>query len=197
MKKLIIATAATMLVATPAFAESFSGPYAGVEIGLDNHKLKLDTGAAIVDGLGSNGVVGGVYAGYDYSTGSDTFVGLEGFVNFSGAKMSIDDGIDLYEAKAKESYGASVRAGYKLNDKTALYARVGYLSTRFKGVLNGVDQGSDHEGAVQYGLGFQTYASENVSVRLEYTVNDYGKFSGATGTNLKNNQARLGIGYQF
>lgn len=184
--RFVLLAAAAAAVATPAMAEPFAGPYVGAEVGVDNFESK----AAGLDGLSANGIVGGVYAGYDLPLGSNLFAGVEANASLSGAKSTIDDGTDVTRVKARESYGASARVGYMLNDSTALYGRAGWTNTKFKVSVNGVSAGSDDDDALALGAGVETRVGGNASLRLEYTRVDYSDF-------VKNNQVRAGIGYRF
>lgn len=184
--RFVILAAAAAAVATPAMAEPFAGPYVGAEVGLDNYEVK-DTG---IDGLSGNGIVGGVYAGYDMPLGTNLFAGVEVNASLSGAKSTYDDGVDVARVKARETYGASARLGYMLNDSTALYGRAGWANTKFKASLNGVSAGSDHDDALVLGAGVETRLGAATSLRLEYNRVDYSDF-------IKNNQIKAGVGFRF
>lgn len=184
--RFVILAAAAAAVATPAMAEPFAGPYVGAEVGVDNYEIK-EAGA---DGLSANGIVGGVYAGYDLPLGTNLFAGVEVNASLSGAKSTYDDGTDVLRVKARESYGASARLGYMLNDSTALYGRAGWANTKFKASVNGVSAGSDRDDALLLGAGVETRIGSNASLRVEYSRVDYSDF-------VKNNQVRAGVGYRF
>lgn len=141
MRKILVLATSAAFAAVPAaaHAEAFSGPYVGVELGQDNYELKakgVDASELIgfegveanLDGLSGNGAVGGIYAGYDYALGS-IFVGLEGNLNISGAKLSASftDGEDTlgFRIKAKESYGVAGRLGVKAAENVGVYAKLG------------------------------------------------------------------------
>jgi outer membrane immunogenic protein len=128
MRKFVLALALSAAFATPAMAEPFSGPYVGAELGLDNYQGQAEdllVAGDEIDGLSGNGVVGGVFAGYDVAMGN-AFFGIEGKASLSDAEASYADGTDSLSIRAKESFGASVRGGVMVNDSTGLYARVGW-----------------------------------------------------------------------
>lgn len=184
--RFVILAAAAAAVATPAMAEPFAGPYVGAEIGIDNYEIK----EAGVDGLSGNGIVGGVFAGFDAPLNANVFAGIEASASLSGAKSTFTDGVDVARLKARETYGISARLGYMLNDSTALYGRAGWANTKFKASLNGVSAGSDRDDALVLGAGVETRLGANSSLRLEYTRADYSDF-------VKNNQVRAGVGFRF
>lgn len=213
MKKLLPLALAAVLVAPAAHAEGFQGLYAGVEGGFDNYEVKVDdidisylTGfesTGSFDGLSGNGAMGGVFAGYHLGGSGSTFFAVEGFAQLSDASMSISatDGVDTISAsiRAKESFGVAAKAGVKVNNATGLYARVGWLSTNFETKINdGVDtyKESETEDAIQYGAGLETMVSDNISLRAEYLMADYGD-QGIDGLSIDNNNFKAGLAFRF
>lgn len=216
MKKIIIAAATVALGMTSqaAFAETFSGPYVGAEISRDAYEVQadgLDLGGIDIsaDGLSGNGVAGGVYAGYDLKF-STMFVGLEANFDYSSASISASgtDGADTLSAsiKARESYGVSGRFGATINDSTGVYAKLGWRATRFKIEAKENSTVLFAEGrtksAFVYGAGLESYISNNASVRIEYTIADYGSAGlnqdfGVTGINVTNSKVAAGLSFRF
>lgn len=214
MKKLLLTAAVSAAFPVAAHAEPFSGPYIGLEGGMDNYELSagLDGGdidpdlagaSASLDGLSGDGVMGNVFAGYQMPVGPG-FVALEGFVGLSDASMSasLSDGVDTFgiKAEAKESYGVAAKFGMRLNTSTGLYARVGWLNTRFKvSATDGVDTVSDSEteDAIQYGAGLETMVAARTALRFEYLIADYGEAGLGDGVDLDNNGFRAGVSYRF
>lgn len=214
MRKLFIASISTLAFSSTAYADPFSGFYIGAEGGMDNYELSadLDLGdfdpafdgtSATLDGLSGDGVMGNLFAGYQYPIGGG-FVSIEGFVGLSDASMkaSVTDGVDTVSIKteARESYGVAARLGLRVNQSTGLYARVGWLNTKFKVTASdGVDSLSDSEteDAIQYGAGLETMVAEKVALRFEYLLTDYGEAGLGSGISLNNNGFRAGISYRF
>ncbi|MFT3965462.1 MAG: outer membrane beta-barrel protein [Sphingobium sp.] len=193
MKNILFASAFILTSVSPAMAETFSGPYIGAEIGYDNYEVRGRVAGAELNGLSGNGVVGGVYAGYDLALSDTLFVGAEASLNLSDAKFRLSAGADSFTLRAKETYGFSGRVGAMLNDSTAIYGRLGWANTRFK--LSGFK--GDGQSAFQYGGGIETRVARNVAVRVEYTALDYGSADLGNGIAVGNNQVRGGIGYRF
>ena len=189
---LSLAAIGIMSAATPAMAQTFSGPYVGAQVGLDNYEVQASdvfTTGDKYDGLSGNGVVGGVYAGYDMPLGDTLFAGVEVNASLSGAKISYDDSVDSLTLKAKETFGASARLGAMLNDSTGLYAKAGWANTKFKANVNGL-RDSDHDDALVLGGGIETRVGSNASIRLEYNYADYSDY-------VKNNQIKAGVAFRF
>src|SRR5690606_23722085 len=121
MRKFVLALAASAAFATPAMAEDFAGPYVGVGVTLDNVQ-----GSGAAEGLGVSGLGATAFAGYDIALGTSGFVGFEANADLNTADY--DDGVD--EIEADWGWGVGARAGYKLNDSTALFVRGGYARNR-------------------------------------------------------------------
>jgi hypothetical protein len=142
MKYQFLAVAAALaLVPTAASAE---GAFAGVSGGY--HDVDLIDGGAIFGG----------YVGYDFATGGNFIVGIEG--NFHVGTNDIDS-----------EYGASVRVGGKFGDNNVLYARAGYQEVNFDissiagGPVGGVD---DTDGDYLLGVGADFGVGEKGAFRV-------------------------------
>ncbi|NML95126.1 outer membrane protein [Novosphingobium olei] len=175
MKSIFLAASAALVVASPVAAREFNGPYVGAGATLDNVQ-----GSGPAEGLGANGVGGTVFAGYDIAMGK-TFAGLEANADIYSAD------VDLGGATAKADWGWGIggRVGYKLNEGTALYGRLGYARAR-------ASAGGFHEWAdgVRYGAGIETSLSSKVSLRAELSQFNYEQ-------DVINNQVSLSLAYGF
>ncbi|WP_235536463.1 MULTISPECIES: outer membrane protein [unclassified Sphingomonas] len=167
-----IAAAAAAIVATPAFAADFAGPYVGAGITLDNVQ-----GSGALEGLGFSGVGATAFGGYNLPLGGSTFAGVEANVDLNTA--------DAAGIEAKWGWGVGARFGYKLNEGTALYARAGYA--RSKIAAFGF---SDWGDGVRYGAGIETGVTDRVSLRAEFTQTNYE-------SDIINNQGTLGVVFGF
>jgi outer membrane immunogenic protein len=110
-----------------------------------------------------------------------------------------------------ESWGASLRGGYVLDNGALLYARAGKVRTRFnttwvKGnnTLNYVDR-DDRKSGNRIGVGTELPVSRSAFVRLDYTYTDYKSYSfvtshaAADSMEFDNAESlfRLGVGVRF
>ena len=197
-----------MAFAANAHAEAFSGPFVGVDIANDStkkidsytwHEGNGDFFEESENGYSINGVSGGVFAGYDAKVSEKVFAGVELRANISSAKykrhshLVIDDSeIDRHSdvtVRAKQSFSATARLGYMINDNTGIYVRGGLAQTRFKArstqgfpvAFDPVAEEYSYDttardkniGAV-FGAGLETKLSDALNVRVEYNVTDYG-----------------------
>lgn len=217
MKKSIAIFAAVPFVfaAQTAFAAPLSGPYIGVQGSHESYEIKAKNmayGSATVsaDGLSANGKSGGIYAGYDLAVAPSAFVGLEAGFDYSGAGASIGltDGTNSMGAgvKARESFSIAARLGLAVANRTGLYAKLGYANTRFKTRVhsNNLDQFTDSrsKGAFVYGGGLEAGVAQNIAVRAEFTVADYGSAGlnedfGVNGMKVSNSKTSVGVSYRF
>ncbi len=199
--KSCIVLAAGLLTGTAAHAEVFNGFYVGGEVGYDQYEAKatdlFDSGIS-ADGLSANGFVGGVYAGYDLSFNESFFGSLEAGFTYSDADLSASVDTDSGAIGAREAYGVSGRLGAMINDSTALYARVGWENTKFK-ASDGTTTISESENGILFGAGLETRVSANTTIRVEYSIVDYGSDIGEAGSGIKvtNGRVRAGVSFRF
>lgn len=217
MKQYLAVAAFVLLLPAAAHAQDtggFQGFYAGVEGGVDNYELGADLdlgdfdpdfsgGSVALDGLSGDGIAGGIFAGYHVGFGGG-FAALEGFARLSSASMEISatDGVDTIslEAEAKESYGLAARLGAKVNGSTGVYARVGWINTKFKTTLNDsvdVYTASETEDGIQYGAGIETMVGPKMSLRAEYVLADYGEAGLGEGVSLDSGSFSAGVAFRF
>lgn len=141
MKRILVAVAAvSTLVAAPAFAQEFSGPRVGVELGM------IDD-----DFLGTADTSYGVNIGYDFDLGSSV-LGLTG--TYSG--IFNDNGSDFREL------GIGARAGFKAGETTLVYGTAGYSNIDNDFVPGSLD-------GVKVGLGVeQSFGNVFANVETRY-----------------------------
>ncbi|MGB5215601.1 MAG: outer membrane beta-barrel protein [Anderseniella sp.] len=173
---------------------------AGVGYGFINHELGLDyldiepdpaiVGTARLSGIGGEGWLGRIGAGYDYQfDGSGFVVGIFGDYTFSDIKstasLSIENfGPDIsatYRIKAENSWFVGGRLGWLVNPDTLVYGLVGYSEVDFKakGTLDtGLDRLNDpltygwSKGGLTWGGGFEAKITDTISTKIEYRYQD-------------------------
>lgn len=258
MKKAAILSATVFaLSATSAYAEPFSGPFIGIDLGydqfegqeLESSKESGNSGTATYsyegfskeDGRSANGLNGGIFVGIDGRINSKLFAGVELRAGISNAKYAEtysekgsytdtafpNDNYSYDESgkaslRAKESFSATARVGYLLNDSTGIYLRGGIVQTRFKlsdsdefAVADDADGDPIYRKSIKdsnvgllYGAGLETALGENTSLRVEYNIAQYGgvfkklhaynnEEGDASSTKVSNHQVRLGLAYRF
>jgi outer membrane immunogenic protein len=180
MRKVLLALATSLVIAAPAAARDFAGPYVGAGVTLDNVQ-----GSGPNEGLGASGVGGTVFAGYDMPLSNKVFAGVEGNIDL----YSADADLGGVTVKAKWSWGLSARLGYKLNDSTGLYTRVGYARAKVGASGPGFSESTWGDG-VRYGAGLETRVTQAVSLRAEFTQFNYSH-------DIINNQGTMGVVFGF
>jgi outer membrane immunogenic protein len=186
-------------IALPAHADTFDGPYVGVQAGWNRGEvadaatetLPLDAEASR-DAL----VIGG-YAGYNHRIGENFVIGAE--AGFSGA---VDDEIraqsdgNAVTLDPRYSFDLSARAGYLVTEETLVYLRGGYANTRVRTALEGEDdilRSSDNLDGWSVGGGIERAITDRISARVEYRYSDLGTDDGR----WDRHQVLVGVSYNF
>lgn len=202
MKLAVLASAAAVIVATPAAAQegpTFSGLSLAVLGGYDS--VRLSDG---VDNGSSDDFAYGVSLGYNADLGS-AVVGVEAEVADSEVKESATDqfvtGDELSLSAARDLY-VGVRAGAKLAPNALIYAKAGYTNARLKvSYTDGVDSISDGDNLDGYRLGAGVeYSFGRFGIRGEYRFSDYGKLKFGdvdTGISMQRHQVMVGLVGKF
>jgi opacity protein-like surface antigen len=204
----------------------YNGLYAGAHIGQgalqsdasglhnDGNTTPADPGPfRFVGDFGDDSAAtGGVFFGYGY-TRSRFYLGLEGELEDSNADWSHtrEPGGRDFSVEKMETWGASLRGGYVLENGALLYVRAGTVRTRFnttwvKGnnVQFAVDR-DDRKSGNRLGVGAELPLSRDAFVRLDYTYTNYAGYDFVTGQaaadsmEFDNTESlfRLGAGVRF
>jgi outer membrane immunogenic protein len=216
---------ARTVVATPvagASAFTWTGFYSGVDIGYGWGKSTYDV-TSPPNGfhvpLDPKGVLGGIFAGYNYQLPGGMVVGAEADLNLSGVRSSGINGITASGATiSSEQYGshlqwegsARARVGYAIDRLlpfvTGGLAFGGYRHTAHEVGFPSIDQAwSDTRFGWTLGAGLEYAITDRIAARLEYRYVDLGSHSyglSSTGwyahkVNLTDNEIRLGLSYKF
>ena len=181
------------VVATPAFAQD-AAPFSGARI---EGVVGYDT--TDVEGEGSDGVVYGVQAGYDFQSNGAVF-GVEGEVGDStvdecvggvvvaGDTLCADAGRDLY---------VGGRAGAALGRNVLAYGKVGYTNARFRldyedgtaATANDFSVAENLDG-VRAGAGLEFALGPNSYAKTEYRYSNYEQ-------GFDRHQVVAGFGFRF
>ncbi|MEW9805382.1 outer membrane protein [Mesorhizobium sp. ZMM04-5] len=194
---------------------NWSGIYVGAQIGYAWGDSDVDFSTIpVTSNPEPDGVLGGVYLGYNAQLANGVVLGVEG--DFAFADLHDGDGL----ASPVPLPGQSIEVD--VNWTAALRARLGYAAGRFLPyVAGGVAFADvDHEGFsspnASAGTGSDTFVGWTIGVgaeyaftdrligRAEYRYSDYGSEDYAGTVNfpthsvdLKTNDIRLGISYKF
>ena len=170
-------------------------------------RRKLDWNA---DGYG-----GEILAGYGLVFNDHFTLAAEAFGDLSSAKGRFNEAltspslnstfINNGNIRVRNSFGVSLLPGFKLSSSTNLYARVGWIDSRFKQQANIVSTSFNtvttpvntqlqfnafalqatfpsYKSGIQLGLGMETMVTQNVGIRGEYDWNRYGNVNGVKPT---------------
>lgn len=187
------------------------GFYIGAQVGYDSYRVRenqSDTigGVAISSNPAVNaiGFVGGVLAGYGQYVNDYLYLGAEIFINGSDAEEN--HSVNTYNAKvtANTAWGISFLPGYKLNNDSLLYVRLGYNQTQLKvqeSTATLAGSKTNTSSGFNYGLGIETMLYQNWSVRAEYTHTNYNSFTSGGPFSSKispsDNQGMFAVLYHF
>jgi len=176
MKISIALSAAVLAVAaTPASARDFTGPYMGAGATLDNVQ-----GSGDLEGVGFSGIGGTVFVGTNVRMTDTIFMGAEANIDGSTAD------VDALDAGADWGWGVSARAGFTVNESTAIYARGGYARARAS--VDGL--GAEWADGARYGVGVETGLTERLTLRTEFSQFNFEQ-------DVINNQVGLTLSYGF
>ncbi|TCP36072.1 outer membrane beta-barrel protein [Sphingomonas sp. BK235] len=194
-----IAAAAAAAAALPATAQTFEGPYAGVQAGwshADVGAAKTKAGPVDIDRSKDAGTAG-VFAGYNYKVADRIVLSAE-----AGFSFGIDDAVTrsrngtLASIDPEYSFDLGARAGYLVGDQTLLYVRGGYenlrAAVRSEGT-SGSRYAKDTFDGWSVGGGVEQAVSDKVSVRVEYRYSDLG----GDDTKFQRHQLLGGVAYHF
>lgn len=202
MKRLVpaaFAIASAAMFISPASAQNFDGPYAGVQAGWTQNRIDVaatDIGAARID-RSRDAAAAGVFAGYNYRATDRIVLSAE-----AGFNLSFDDAVTrsgrdtLASIDPEYTFDMGARAGYLVTDETLLYVRGGYENMR--AAIRLVDATAarydkDTFDGWSLGGGIERAITEKVSARIEYRYSDLG----GGDTKFERHQALVGIAYHF
>ncbi len=219
MKHLIAAAAAaTVLIASPAISAdlydpvapvapevygptvfSWAGPYVGAQIGYGwgetRGKIKGSR-----RGIDTDGVIGGLYGGYNAQLTPNFVLGGEADISWSDISGDRSIGGRKYEARTDWQGTIRARAGAAF-DRILVYGTggVAFAGNNMKKQARG-SEGQTHVGWT-LGAGVEGAITENIVARGEYLYAGYGKQDynkiNAKGVDLNTSVVRAGVAYKF
>ena len=172
MKHLIFTVIAATAIAAPAAArdaDSFDGPFAGVQLGWQQDRRSATTSLVppTTTRVKGDGLVYGGQLGYDANLGS-VVIGVEGSITGrTGSNNSA--ALDLETGRTINVTG---RAGFLVSSNSLLYARGGYSNARFS-ITNPAGNSENRDGYT-FGAGYERSLTDSIFARIEYAFSDYG-----------------------
>ena len=180
----LVGAGALLAVSGAASAESsarWGGAFVGAGIGAiglsgterDTHTVPPHTDT--LDGDRDWGVLGSIYAGYDFRLAQNVIAGAFAEFDFTNAEFNVhgDDGINSLQENHAFNIGG--RVGVLVSDATLLYALGGYSRGRFE--FGYADEYSTEKnfGGWFAGAGVEQKITGALGVKLEYRFADYGE----------------------
>ncbi len=186
-------------LASPAIAADIQQPIsswtgwhagAGVGYGMVNHEIDLDVNAlgginAEFSGIGGEGGLATIEAGYDHEVGSNYLIGAQVDYTYSGISTDISGFVGpasaSYQLEASNSISAIVRGGRLVNGHTLLYSLAGWTHTWWNAdaslSLGGPPLGLSYDyetNGLTLGGGIESVVGNNTTLKLEYryTMNE-------------------------
>lgn len=209
MNKFMLAAAAALVVATPAFAQdegseaqapvsSFDGVSVAAFVGVDALTIQ-ENGAAD----STRGLLYGATIGYDHQVGN-VVLGIQGEISNSQASYKIDNLLvagDQFASEAGRDVYAGVRVGLPAGN-TLLYIGGGYVNSQITSIYTdntGTIEQKEEKGGFRVSMGAE-FQRKNFFGRVELRyqdLGDYTVFGFATGFARTNTQAVAGVGVRF
>lgn len=166
---LSIAAVAAAVIAAPAFAQDFSGPRAGVVVGVSGDESPFDNAEFVY----------GAQVGYDVAVSPGFRLGAEADI----AKADIED-VDVTQTSV------GVRMTFPASTKGALFVSGGYsnLDAEYAGF-------GENFGGYRLGGGGEVKLGRNAYTSLEYRYSEYDLSD--YGASAHTHSALLGLGLRF
>jgi outer membrane immunogenic protein len=188
----------TSLPPLPWAQASWTGFYVGVGGGLSslNNKIRAQPGpdpssplSASLNGLGANGSLATISAGYDYQLSPSFVAGIFGDFDFHSLKSSLD--IDIPSAplsghgqfSVNHQWSVGGRIGYLTSPGTLVFLTGGYTAlsvSDFTANVSGGGQTMTLDATVPtiaggfVGAGFETKLTKSISLKGEYRFTEFG-----------------------
>ncbi|MFM9977433.1 MAG: outer membrane protein [Sphingomonadaceae bacterium] len=156
-------TIAAACMSSAAYAEAFSGVYAGGIVGYDKLSAKVSSGGVSASESG-DAITGGALVGYNAKVGGNFVIGAEIEGVIGGGK--IGDGVD--DVKTDYSLATGVRGGFLVAERALIFAKVAYVNTR----LSFDGEGENGDGFA-FGGGVEVAFSDKISGRVTYMRSSY------------------------
>ncbi|MGL4371923.1 MAG: outer membrane protein [Alphaproteobacteria bacterium] len=175
----LLASAATASNATPSEAcapvSAFAGWYAGGNVGHSSSSMFQQYDAAAGADVSVPGITGGVFAGWGKEIGTS---GLYG-----GVELAYLLSNDTYKKASTVKKGNTLELAFRLgvvkSENVLLYAKAGYVSTKFEVTPSyapiPLKKLSKSMNGVLVGAGIDTALSKHVILGMDYTYAMYGK----------------------
>jgi outer membrane immunogenic protein len=195
-------------VFTPEPAHSWTGPYIGVFVGAGGVVNDIEipgAGPGNFNGVGGEGLFGGVMLGYNFQVSGNFVVGIESEIAATDLTTDLSIPIAPISLDAQPEWTAAVsgRLGWLTSPNTMLYLIGGYSYADYNVDISGGGSASfsqDYHG-FHIGTGMETHISDSLTARVEYRYTQYGGEDWGTGGFLdvepSSHTGRIALAYNF
>ncbi|MGU3574274.1 outer membrane protein [Brucellaceae bacterium C25G] len=192
---------------------AWTGGYVGIQTGYQNAVFRDR-----FDGFNnlrskSNGVLGGVYGGYNFEFWNRAILGIEADLTYNSARQDNDYVRALtnnqtiafnHESKMEWSAALRARLGFAM-DRWMPYIAGGVATAKLKSTISNASnyhRDSTNMTGWTIGAGLDYALATRTTLRLEYRHSDYGSKRFAFNnfdykTKLKTDEFRIGMAYRF
>jgi outer membrane immunogenic protein len=186
----------------PAFVPAFdwSGTYFGVQAGLDWNSALTPPFSAT-----ESGAIAGLYGGVNWQTDPNWVFGLDGSINWDGARGTATPPAPGTPNSAGPTWKGFVRGrvGYAF-DNMLIYASGGGAVMGYRATVTGVGTGSATPWGWTIGAGVEFAMSSGWVGRIDYAYQDFGTFTlagtapvGGTAVSVTSNTLTVGIARKY
>jgi len=204
-----VALGALLATAGVAFSQEIDNSWTGARIGasigmgMSSTYTYDNITPTEVGGLGSESVVGGVFAGYDYEVMPGVVFGIEAGVEFFNGEASISalTVADNFEFRSFGDAYAGVRAGVEVAPRTLAYVTASYAAIHAETSDVTFDPQQTYLNGYRAAAGIETEVMDNVTLRVEgsftQAVDKLSINSGAMDYTPSHMGATIGVAYRF
>ena len=170
-----ITAAAVLVTATPAEAQTFTGPRVEATIGWDQLRYDLGTAAGSTREKGTD-LGYGVTVGYDREVQPNLVIGVEGGALFSDGDYARNSLMIGNITHVRRDLSVAARIGTRVGASTLLYGKVGYsnlqLATDALSAAGTTYARRNYDG-VLLGAGAEVGLTANTYLKSEYRYTNY------------------------
>lgn len=184
----------------PAARFDWGGAYIGGNLGWTWSKFTTTSAPTGKFDTNTNGVSGGVHAGYNFVISPNVVAGVEADLQLSDTEKTLTRG--GVAVKTSSSWNSSFRGrlGYTF-DRFMVYGTGGLAIADISVNAGGAKNDATAVGWTA-GAGIESAITQNVTARVEYAYQDFGAQKFTVGgsqykTSLDNSQVRFGLSYKF
>ena len=170
-----LTTATFLVTATPASAQTFTGPRVEVKIGLDQLRYDLGTAPGSTREKGTDFGYGAT-VGYDREVQPNLVIGVEGGAIFSDGDYARSSAAAIDLTHVRRDLFAAARIGTRVGANALVYGKVGYsnleLGTETRGAAVPTYNRRNYDG-VLLGAGAEVGLTANTYLKSEYRYTNY------------------------